>query len=185
MPPKRKCPANKKAEECAVCCQKVTKGEDEALFCEGKCQKWFHRYCAGVSVAHFQDLSTASAPFLCVMCYQESHGVVLEELRATVTALTDEVKELRAALQRVEARGSDVLYPVPQLRTMNPGTLLPEERSEVRRGTTLERVKLEPLRTERSSIRNPLMYSGQLISKPRSTPARESSSLVLVAFGAQ
>ena len=119
MPPKRKCPANKKAEECAVCCQKVTKGEDEALFCEGKCQKWFHRYCAGVSVAHFQDLSTASAPFLCVMCYQESHGVVLEELRATVTALTDEVKELRAALQRVEVRGSDVL-PSPPTKNNEP-----------------------------------------------------------------
>ena len=68
-----------------------------------------HRNCAGVSVAQFQDLSTASTPFLCVMCYQQSHGVVLEELRATVTALTAEVKELRTALQRVEARGSDVL----------------------------------------------------------------------------
>jgi len=121
MPPKRKCPANKcpankKAEECAVCCQKVTEGEGEALFCEGKCQKWLHRYCAGVSVAQFQDLSTASAPFLCVMCYQQSHGVALEELRATVTALTS---ELCAALQRVEARGVDAL-PSPPTENNEP-----------------------------------------------------------------
>ena len=91
----------KKAEECTVCCQKVTKGEDKALFCEGECQKWFHSYCARVSVVQFQDLSTASAPFLCVACNQQSHGVILEELRATVTALTAEVKELCAALQQV------------------------------------------------------------------------------------
>jgi len=66
-----------------------------------------------VLVFQLQDLSTASAPFLCVMCYQQSHGVVLEELRATVTALTAEVKELRAALQRVEARGGDALPSPP------------------------------------------------------------------------
>ena len=172
---------NKKAEECAVCCQKVTEGEGEALFCEGKCQKWLHRYCAGVSVAQFQDLSTVSAPFLCVICYQQSHGVALEELRLprsrNYVQLFNELK-LAAAM----------LYPAPQLRTMNPGTLLPEERSETRRGISPERVKLEPLRSERTSIlymRNPLMYSGQLASKPWSTPARKSSSLVLVAFGAQ
>ena len=53
------------------------------------------------------------------MCYQQSHGVVLEELRATVTALTAEVKELRAALQRVEARGGDVL-PSPPTENNEP-----------------------------------------------------------------
>jgi len=73
-------------------------------------------YIAGVSVSQFQDLSTASAPFLCVMCYQQSHGVALEELRATVTALT---AELRAALQRVEARGGDAL-PSPPTENNEP-----------------------------------------------------------------
>ena len=98
---------------------KVTEGEDEALFCEGKCLKWLHHYCAGVSVAQFHNLSTASASFLCVMYYQQSHGVVLEELRAMVTAVTAEVKELRAALQQVEARSGDVL-PSPPTENNGP-----------------------------------------------------------------
>ena len=43
-----------------------------------------------------------------------------------------------------------MFYPVPQLRTVSLGTFLPGERSKVRRGTTLGRVKLEPLRVERT-----------------------------------
>ena len=78
-------------------------------------------------------MSTASAPFLCVMCYQESHGVVFEELRATVTALTDEVKELRAALQRVEARGSDVL-PSPPTENNEPWHTATRRKKRSRKG---------------------------------------------------
>ena len=190
--PCKKCPANKKAEECAVCCQKVTEGEGEALFCEGKCQKWLHRYCAGVSVAQFQDLSTASAPFLCVMCYQQSHGVALEELRATVTALTAEVKELRAALQRVEARGGDAL-PSPPTENNEPWHTATRRKKGNKKGNNARKSEAgasafgtnQHIRTSILYMRNPLMYSGQLASKPWSTPERKSSSLVLVTFGAQ
>jgi len=42
---------------------------------------------------------------------------------------------------------------------MNPGTLLPEERSETRRGITPERLKLEPLRSERTSIRSSIIHA--------------------------
>ena len=34
---------------CCVCCKAVEGGKDEALLCEGQCQKWLHRYCAGVT----------------------------------------------------------------------------------------------------------------------------------------
>ena len=61
MPPKDKNPANAKdCTKCAVCCQKVTVGEDEALFCTGKFG-WMHRYCACVSLTHYPELSSESA----------------------------------------------------------------------------------------------------------------------------
>lgn len=50
------------AVKCAVCDQKVVEGKDQALLCEGLCNGWFHRYCAGVSLANFESLSSSSTP---------------------------------------------------------------------------------------------------------------------------
>ena len=35
--------------KCAVCDDTIVDGKDKELFCEGRCQLWMHRYCAGVS----------------------------------------------------------------------------------------------------------------------------------------
>lgn len=36
--------------KCAVCDQGIVDSKDQALFCEGSCQGWFHRYCAADSL---------------------------------------------------------------------------------------------------------------------------------------
>ena len=46
--------------KCAVCDQNIVDGKDQALFCEENCQRWFHRYCAGVTVNHLETLSSTS-----------------------------------------------------------------------------------------------------------------------------
>ena len=46
--------------KCAVCDQNVVDGKDQALFCEENCQRWFRRYCAGVTVNHLATLSSTS-----------------------------------------------------------------------------------------------------------------------------
>ena len=48
--------------KCAVCEQNIVDSKDQALFCEGLCKGWYHRYCAGVSLVHFQRLSLSSLP---------------------------------------------------------------------------------------------------------------------------
>ena len=101
-----------------------------------------------------------------------------------MTALTAEVKELHAALQRVEAHSGDFL-PSPPTENNEPWHTATRRKKQSKKGN---RVKLEPLHAEQTSILymcNPPMYSEQLVSKPWSTPARKSLSLVLVAFGAQ
>ena len=45
---------------CDICCGEVIETEtntEDALFCEGVCQKWIHRRCAGVTREHFEKLS--------------------------------------------------------------------------------------------------------------------------------
>ena len=125
---KRKCPANKKAEECTVCCQKVKEKTKLCSACEVKCQKWFHCYCAGVSVAQFQDLSTA--PTLCYVLQAvswgrtwgtESHGDSSDCWSQGTMCSPSTSLKLTAAM----------FYPVLQLRAMNAGTLLPEERNKI------------------------------------------------------
>ena len=58
------------AELCAVCCQKIVDGKEDALFCEGSCKQWCHRYCVGVPLRHFVSLATSSSPFICPTCSQ-------------------------------------------------------------------------------------------------------------------
>jgi len=89
MPPKSKNPANaKESAKCAVCCQKVTVGENEALYCMGKCG-WMHRYCAGVSFTQYQELSSESAgKFVCLTCSQQANNVTVKELKVTIKKLT-------------------------------------------------------------------------------------------------
>ena len=58
-----------------------------------------HRYCAGVSVSHYEALQNSPLPFLCSLCVQTKHSETIEELKATITALKEEVKELHVALE--------------------------------------------------------------------------------------
>ena len=83
---------------CAVCEQKIVEGKDQALFCEGLCQRWFHRYCAGVSVHHFNALSASSDPFHCFGCFQETCATEVKILRETISSLKAEVSTLRDSL---------------------------------------------------------------------------------------
>ena len=42
---------------------------DEAVFCEGKCEAWFHRKCAGLSKTAFLIASESECPFIvCIVC---------------------------------------------------------------------------------------------------------------------
>ena len=53
----------KHSEICAVCEPTIIDGKNQALYCEDRCRSWFHRHCAGVSVAHFSALSSSPDPF--------------------------------------------------------------------------------------------------------------------------
>ena len=89
----------KTASLCCVCCKTVEDGKDEALLCEGLCQKWIHRYCAGVTVDQYEELSSSEQPFLCFTCCRTQHQQQITELRGEVEALRFEFAQLKAQLQ--------------------------------------------------------------------------------------
>jgi hypothetical protein len=73
--------------ECGLCCDAIVEDRDEALFCEGSCNKWMHRYCAGVSVSHYEALQDSPLPFLCSLCAQSKYSETIEEMKAAIAAL--------------------------------------------------------------------------------------------------
>lgn len=86
-------------ETCDVCCLPIVDDKEDALLCEGTCQKWFHRYCAGVSSTCFRMLSNSSTPFVCWLCSQELHRTVVAQLQAEISALREEVLELNNGMK--------------------------------------------------------------------------------------
>ena len=86
-----------------MCCKAVEDGKDEALLCEGQCQKWLHRYCASVTV---DQLSSSEESFLCFTCCRTQHQQQITELR---------ISQLKAQLQppRPQILSNEVLEHCP------------------------------------------------------------------------
>ena len=96
MPPKKF-----KSTDCDLCCKRIVKGKEDALQCEGGCDLWFHRYCAGVSVSYFAELSNSSEPFVCFTCYQRSQLAVTKQLQSEVAHLKGEITKLSDQLAKL------------------------------------------------------------------------------------
>ena len=93
-----------------LCCKPIVEGKDEALMCEGETcgNKWIHRYCAGVSTAHYKLLETSPSPYYCCLCTQLKQAAIIEEMRGTIASLTAEVVELRATIESRKAANESV-----------------------------------------------------------------------------
>lgn len=85
------------ASNCLVC-EKVikdptttAKGQD-SVFCEGICQGWIHRHCAGLSRPLFTAIVKSDNPFLCLYC----SSAKINELMKTINDLENEVQSLKS-----------------------------------------------------------------------------------------
>ena len=63
-----------------------SKGQD-AVFCDGSCQMWLHRCCAGLSRKHFEAVASSEELSLCPACQRGSQ-------QETITLLKDDVAAL-------------------------------------------------------------------------------------------
>ena len=88
---------------CTMCSENIEEasGEcagQEALFCEGACQRWLHRWCAGVSSEQFERLVESSEPFFCSVCSYQEQQKTIRELQGNVRALNAELLSLKATV---------------------------------------------------------------------------------------
>ena len=103
---------------CDGCCSAIVEDQDEAIQCEGTCQKWHHRLCAGVSKFHYDELASSPRAFICWLCSNSLHSAAIQNLqqeieslkasmaaniessRAEIAALKKDNADLKAAFER-------------------------------------------------------------------------------------
>jgi len=92
---------------CPICVEPVLdETEDsvaqDALFCEGSCQCWHHRWCASVSKEQYVALLDSTEPFLYPSCTAANQQNAIASLRDCLNALTDEVRVLKATVAALQ-----------------------------------------------------------------------------------
>lgn len=91
--------SNSESSVCCICNCVIEEGTDEkdgedGIFCEGSCNSWLHRKCAGLSNSIFQHLSDSKTPFLCVYCLLTNQAAQIAELKSTLAQLTSKFSNL-------------------------------------------------------------------------------------------
>jgi len=112
-PPKRKAKGGKNSEaDCLICEKPILDvsencvGED-AVFCEGSCQGWIHRTCAGVTRPAFEKLEEPGTHYLCSYCTLVSQNKeiknlanIIQNLNTSIVSLTETITSLQSCVTK-------------------------------------------------------------------------------------
>ena len=69
---------------------------DEALYCEGKCEAWYHRKCVGLSKCAYDLASESENPFYCLFCMQTHYNNIILKLKDQINKLISKPNQLAA-----------------------------------------------------------------------------------------
>ena len=96
---------------CSKCIEETSEtcdGED-ALVCEGSCQRSYNHWCVGVCRELCQPLTESSEPFLCHLCTSRKQQGVILELQENVRALSAEVLQLKTVVEALQKESEATL----------------------------------------------------------------------------
>ena len=100
---------HRRKASCGICLKSIIDGKDEALFCEGPCQCWFHRYCVSVSQQdHFKRLSNSDDPYFCQACTTSRLHEQIADMKKTIERLSSELTEALKVKETVSTLNSEV-----------------------------------------------------------------------------
>ena len=112
---------------CPICMELIvestkSKAGHDAIYCEGYCNSWLHRRCAGLSKPLFASMEKSKDPFHCPHCQLKNHSDEITKLKTTIASLTETVNLLQSSLkptpeQPVASKQADVLSKVPIVET--------------------------------------------------------------------
>ena len=88
-----------KKATCDLCCDSLEK-QQEILTCEGDCGCTVHRYCAGVTKRHYEELTKGSSPFVCQWCSIKTSHAIIQQLQSEVASLKSELVEAKATITK-------------------------------------------------------------------------------------
>ena len=95
------------------------KGQD-SISCDGDCNTWLHRGCAGLSKKAFRALKDSEKPFYCVSCRLSIHSDEIESLKSSLKLLQEEMGSLKSSINVVDGGTSP---PVPPSHTATAGSV--------------------------------------------------------------
>ena len=86
---------------CSICLDTIEECEGgkaghDAVFCDGLCQGWLHRGCAGLTKTAFSTVSRSEDPFFCPHCRLDYHNKEITFLKDTLKSLMEELKHSNA-----------------------------------------------------------------------------------------
>ena len=126
---------------CILCCQKIVEVRDEVLYCKGKCNGPIHRYCAGVSVVHYESLPATATPqgsetnsvvsFLCLVCMQQEHRTEVEDLRNTICTLRTELQQMKDTVTKLMSTAATIEKSYAMAAAAGSGVMVGRERGLV------------------------------------------------------
>ena len=95
-------PAKKVNDSICPVCKEIVKdpsadnesGGHDAVLCEGLCNTWLYRWCAGLSKSRFLVISSSPDPFQCPHCCLNSQAVEIDNLKKALINLTQRVSDL-------------------------------------------------------------------------------------------
>lgn len=94
---------------CPICDESIkdsstrVSGQD-SVFCDGVCNTWLHRRCAGLSKMLFVALSHSKDPFYCPHCRLHLLSKELSSLRMDFDALSSKLVELQECVSNSDAK---------------------------------------------------------------------------------
>ena len=88
---------------CSVCLEEIVepngkKEGQDAIYCDGVCQAWLHRKCAGLPKDRFKLVSESNDRFYCPHCRLELQRDEISHLKVAVAELSSELTKLRNTL---------------------------------------------------------------------------------------
>lgn len=91
-----KCRNRKKGScSCPICDDLIEDETQQSIFCEGICNTWLHRCCAGLSKAAFSRLEGSTEKFYCPHCRLQDQAVEISCLKEALASLQRDVAALQ------------------------------------------------------------------------------------------
>ena len=66
------------------------------MFCDGVCNTWLHRGCAGLSKPAFKKIAASNDPFYCPHCSLAQHKNEIDALKAVIEKLSSDLLSINS-----------------------------------------------------------------------------------------